>query len=136
MSAATGYYYLHQNGDMIWKPDMPGLRADLEESDLVKKFWHLDSSKRGDAWIVCIEALALGARRERVMELAAKWGLTDDDAENFFTAMSGKVGAFRDGGSWCAHFDDFTDIQESQTGFGPTILEALGELAKQGRLLA
>jgi hypothetical protein len=66
------------------------------------------------------------------MELAAKWGITDDDAPMFFERVKGKLQAERDGDKWCAHFDDFVSIQESQVGFGNTILEALAELSKPG----
>ena len=33
-----------------------------------------------------------------------------------------------DGDQWCAHFDDFTNLQESQAGFGYTKEEALKAL--------
>jgi hypothetical protein len=127
-----GFYYLHQNGSLIFKPNMPGIEADFRESDLVRKWWPVRKEDRASAWILCTEALALGARKERVAELAKKWGLDDDDASYFFVHMQGEIGAFRDGDQWCAHFKEFTNILESQVGFGPTILEALAELARPG----
>ncbi len=127
-----GYYYLHTNGDLIFKPPMPDILADFRESDLVRRWWRVDEGDRAKAWIICIEALAAGARYGRVMELAVKWGINDGDAPHFFEATGGTLGAFRDGDQWCAHFGDFINIQESQVGFGPTILEALAALATQG----
>ena len=74
----------------------------------------------------------LGARKERVKELQEKWGLTNEDAQ-IFAERAGLV-LKMDGNSWCAHFSDFTNLQESQAGFGDDCLEALADLAKQGIL--
>jgi hypothetical protein len=132
-----GYYYLHENGELIWKKFRPA----QEPGGFVRKVWPVNTAERGCAWLICIEALAMGARRERVMELAAKWGLTDDDAQEFVKhATIGHATAgyhpafilFRDGDRWCAGFHDFVNVQESQCGFGLTVLEAFAELAKPG----
>jgi hypothetical protein len=80
---------------------------------------------------LCIEALALGADKDRIDELAKKWGLTDDDAQAFVNSMS-ELRLFRDGNQWCATFSDFINLQESQCGFGDTALDAFAELAKAG----
>lgn len=127
-----GWYYLHENGDLIWKR----FRPEHEAGGFVRKVWPCDPSNREHAWLICIEALAMGATRARVMGLAATWGLTDDDAQMFVkqaTANDQPVfRLFRDGDQWCATFHDFVNVQESQCGFGPTALEALAELAKPG----
>ena len=34
----------------------------------------------------------------------------------------------RDGTAWCAHFDDFINLQESDAGFGDTTFEAVIKL--------
>ena len=110
-----------------------------------KEVWELSAERkvltvvRETAWLLCIEALALGARRERIDELAAKWGLTDEDAQRFIAHATDKADQpvfklFRDGSAWCATFADFTNLQESQAGFGAAALEALAELAKPGLL--
>lgn len=122
-----GYYYLHQNGSLIYKKLKPE-----DDSPFVIKIWGLDLSERGDAWLICIEALALGANKSRIDELAEKWGLTDEDAQEFADRAGLKL--FKDGSAWCATFSDFENIQESQCGFGDTALEALAELAKPGLL--
>lgn len=36
-----------------------------------------------------------------------------------------------DGNAWYAHFDDFTNLQESVCGFGPTPQHALEDLVQQ-----
>ncbi|MFH1721201.1 MAG: hypothetical protein ABH950_01205 [Candidatus Altiarchaeota archaeon] len=127
------YYYLHTNGDLIHKNAIV-VDADPNyfDSDFVKKVWKLDDTDRGTAWVLCIEALALGARRERILELKEKWKLTDENADIFVKKAGLKL--FKDGEHFCAAFGDFVDVHESQCGFGATALEALAELAKGGLL--
>ncbi len=124
--STDGYYYLHTNGDLIWKRFRP------EPSDFVRKVWVVDKSSRVTAWIIVIEALAMGAKRSRVEELAAKWGLTDEDARQFVGRSKDELNLFRDGNQWCATFGDFVNLEESQAGFGDTALQALAELARPG----
>lgn len=133
-----GWYYLHTNGELLFKSAAAG-RPEVESGGFVRKVWPIDTSRRETAWLLCIEALALGARRERIDELAAKWGLTDEDAQRFIAHATDKADQpvfklFRDGSAWCATFADFTNLQESQAGFGAAALEALAELAKPGLL--
>ncbi|GAG54003.1 unnamed protein product [marine sediment metagenome] len=126
-----GYYYLHTDGDLIYKN---ALIVDSDpayfDSPFVKKYWFFDSEQRFDAWHICIEALALGAKKKRVFELKEKWGLTDEDGKKF--AEVAKLKIFKDGDKFCAAFDDFIDIPESQCGFGDTALETFAELARGG----
>ena len=122
------YYYLHENGDLICKLNDDYVVADLRDSNLVRAFWGLDLSDRASAWEFLVEALALGAKKERVLELATKWGCNDKDAEIYADRIGVRVE--RDGNMWCVHREDFTNLQESPAGFGETILEALAELCK------
>jgi len=121
-----GWYYLHTNGDLIWKKFMPE-----DDSPFVVKIWKVVPEDRAVAWLICIEALALGARRARIDELAAKWGLTDEDAQHF-VEHTDQFKLFMDGDMWCATFQDFVDLQESQAGFGKTALVAFANLASVG----
>ena len=79
-----GYYYLHTNGDLIWKP---AIVVDSEpeyfKSPFVKCYWSIETEDRGDAWTLVIEALARGARIERIKELATKWKLTAKDLKEY-----------------------------------------------------
>lgn len=126
----NGWYYLHTNGSLIFKRFEP--EAD---SPFVRRVWAVDVTDRLNAWIIAIEALALGAFRSRIDELAEKWGLTDDDAVDGFVGHSdGQFKLFRDGDQWCATFGNFVNAQESRCGFGATCLEALAELARPGLL--
>ncbi len=127
-----GWYYLHTNGDLIWKR----FRPEVEAGGFVRKVWKLDTSDRGNAWLIIIEAMALGARKSRTEALIAKWGLTDDDALEFVKQATSKgepvFRLFRDGDQWCATFADFVNVQESQCGFGARAVDALADLARPG----
>jgi len=86
------YYYLHINGDLIHKPYIVTTRdPDYFTSDFVKKVWVLDTEKRETAWMLVVEALAMGASRNRIAELEKKWGLTNEDAEIFAKRMKLKI---------------------------------------------
>ena len=123
LDTVDGYYYLHTNGDLIYKRTQPEL-----DSDFVVRVWAF-APDREIAWIILSEALALGANRTRVYELALKWGVDDEDAQNFvkhgtknLLALSNKEGR------WSAVFAD----GKSETGYGTTALDALADLAKYG----
>ena len=127
------YYYLHINGDLIHKNALVvDSDSNYFDSEFVKRAWMIDTEDRGSIWILLIEALALGARKDRIKELQEKWGATNEDAQEF----AKKVGLVlkMDGDAWCAHFPDFINLQESRVGFGGDCLEALAALAKQGTL--
>ena len=74
----SGFYYLHENGDLIFKVLSPD-----DDSDFVKKVWVVDFGNRLSAWILLLEALQAGARIERVRELAGKWHCTAEDLTKF-----------------------------------------------------
>ena len=122
-----GWYYLHTNGELIYKRDLDGTVADLRESDFVRGIWPCDPTNRAHAWRTCVEGLAAGARPERVLELAEKWGCDDVDAAHY--ARLEGVNLFRDGNAWCAARLDFVNPQESPCRYGETCLEAMSKLA-------
>jgi hypothetical protein len=123
-----GWYYLHTNGELIYKRDLDGTAADIRESDFARALWPVDPSSRENAWTILVEALASGAKPDRVSELASKWGCDDNDAKMY----AERIGCLlrRDGNTWCATRSDFINLQESAAGFGTTCLEAMAELAK------
>ena len=127
--AIAGWYYLHENGDLIFKVDHDGVAADIRESTFARGLWPVDPSDREGAWTILVEALASGARRERVLELAKKWACNDTDAHEY----AARVGATlqRDGAAWHAMAPGHVNLQESPNGFGDTCLEALAALAKE-----
>ena len=124
-----GWYYLHENGDLIYKRDLPGIAADIRESPFAKTLWSIDTSNRADAWRILVEALAIGANKNRIDDLAKKWGCNDNDAKHYAEYLN--VTLQIDGNSWCATPSWFTNLQESPAGFGDTCLEALANLAKE-----
>lgn len=126
-----GYYYLHTNGDLIYKRAFDGEDDfDFESSGFVKRYWPVDMSKRGHAWTVAVEALALGVNAERINGLAEKWALTDEDAQHYAEVIG--VRLYKDGVQWCATFQDFMNLQESQSGFGDRCIDALADFARHG----
>lgn len=125
----TAWYYLHENGELICKPNRSGIVADIRESTFARALWPVDPCDRAGAWTLLVEGLAAGAKPDRVRELADKWKCSDADAQVY----GDRVGVLfmRDGNQWCAvRLADFVNIQESACGFGPTCLEAMAELAK------
>ncbi len=133
MGNIIGWYYLHQNRELLYKRELGGTAADIRESPFALAMWPLDPEDRESAWTILVEALALGADRTRVLELAKKWHCHDNALGSGDAAIYAKrVGArvFRDGNAWCATRQDFIDLQASPAGFGDTALEALAALCK------
>ena len=128
--AIDGYYYLHENGSLIWKRYLDGGQvADFRESPFVRHFWPIDLHNRENAWSILVEALAIGADKDRISELAAHWQCNDEDAVVF----AGTIGLalYMDGNAWCATRNNSINLQECPHGFGETALEAMANLAKQ-----
>lgn len=123
-----GWYYLHTNGDLIYKPGSDAA-VDIRDSSFAVAMWPIDPSDRAGAWRVLVEALAAGANRSRIDELADKWGCTDDDARNYADHLGMVLQP--DGNALMAARSDFINLQESPAGFGETALEAFAELAKE-----
>jgi len=124
-----GYYYLHENGELIYKRDLPGIIADFRESTFVRMFWSIDTDDRQSAWDFLVEAGTCDVNMDRVNELATKWGCSDEDAETY--ADRAGVILSKDGDQWCATRKDFTNLQESPAGFGDTALIAFTALCKE-----
>ena len=124
--AIEGWYYLHENGDMIYKRELGGTDADIRESSFAKMLWPFDPNDRAGAWRIVVEGLACGATKERITELAEKWGCNDEDAKKYAEYLGAILQM--DAISWCATRGDFINLQESSAGFGDTALEALADL--------
>ncbi|ULI45854.1 hypothetical protein HUZ43_17840 [Raoultella ornithinolytica] len=123
----NGWYYLHQNGDLIYKPS-PDAIVDIRDSDFAVCSWPVDVSSRKLAWEMLVEAMALGARESRIFELAEKWNCNDEDADMFASVIG--VDLEIDGNQWCAHRSDFVNLEESPAGFGESKLLAMADLAR------
>jgi hypothetical protein len=124
-----GWYYLHENGELIYKRELGETAADIRESPFAKAMWPCDPSNRGMAWTMLIEALAAGANKLRVDELAQKWKCENHDAQTY--AEHYGVNLNMDGDAFCATKKDFINLQESPAGFGDSYLEAMAELCKE-----
>lgn len=75
------YYYLHTNGDLISKnPVVVDADPQYFDSPFVKRWWNVDLQNRGSMWAFILEALASGAKINRIKELAVHWNLTIEDS--------------------------------------------------------
>ncbi len=72
----NGFYYLHTEGNLIYKPAIVAEDPDYFDSPFVKKVWRLDVNDRLCAWRIVLEALSMGCNVGRARELAGKWRLT------------------------------------------------------------
>jgi len=126
--ATIGWYYLHENGSLIYKPGADAC-ADIRESDLARGLWPMDPQDRAGAWRIVVEASAAGASPERVSELTRLWGCDDRDAAHYAQHIGARL--YMDGDAWCATRTDFENLQESPAGFGDTARAALASLAKE-----
>lgn len=127
--AIVGWYYLHTNGSLIYKRELGGTAADIRESDFARAMWACDPCDREMAWTTLVEALALGANKTRIAELAALWRCDDDDADTYASHVGDGLDITRDGDKWCA-MPRGACLAESPAGFGDTKLEAMAELCK------
>lgn len=123
-----GWYYLHTNGSLLYKTGSDAV-ADIRDSDLARGLWPLDPNDRAGAWRIVVEAGAAGAKPDRIRDLADLWQCTDEDGGRYAERIGAHV--YVDGDAWCATKNDFVNLQESPAGFGPTVRDALTELAKE-----
>lgn len=80
-----GYYYLHTNGDLIYKHQEP----EMESGGFVRKVWHINTTDRASAWTILLEALAMEADITRIKELANKWNCDARDLPNYLARTKG-----------------------------------------------
>ena len=124
-----GWYYLHTNGELIFKRDLEGTAADIRESDFAVGMWPVDHTDRETAWTILVEGLAAGARGDQVMDLARKWNCTDGDGK-IYARRIGAALTFREVGPHGAEWVATPKGQESPAGAGFNVIYALCSLAK------
>lgn len=123
----NSYYYLHTNGELIHKNDpFNTIEQDLLESSFVVNYWKVDNTDRSNAWKILIEALALGAKKERINELAIKWNCTNEDAINY--ALRKDITLYKDD----LYYATTNNRSYNKIiGNGNSYLEAFSDLYKQ-----
>lgn len=119
----SGYYYLHVNGDLIYKQNLPGTYEDLIKSVFVRRIWLADTSNRERAWDILVEASALGANMKKIEELKEKWGCDNDDALIYADRKGIVLKCVEE--TWCAAKEE---DGITQTGRGNSALEAMAKL--------
>ena len=86
------FYYLHTNGDLIWKKFEPEY-----DSPFVKKIWPCDVTDRMNAWKIVLEALALKAQHERIRQLCIKWKMGWNDLKEMLFRVKKPSQLMKDG---------------------------------------
>lgn len=119
-SKIIGWYYLHENGSMIYKNYSDAI-VDIRESDLCRSAWKW-SGERSDAWDIVVEALSIGVDKQRINELATTWKCDDTDALNYAEYIG--ITLSDDNGIKQA-------IKDDHIGEGETYLEAMADLCKK-----
>lgn len=122
-----GWYYLHTNGNLIYKRELGETAGEIRESSFARALWPVDPENREYVWRILIEALAAGADKTRITELSKKWECSDEDADVYADRVGCNI--FKDGDKWCATDGSFVNLQQSPAGFGDTKLEAMASLA-------
>lgn len=127
-----GYYYLHTNGDVIYKKRLDDAQmADFHESPFVVHVWQFDPEERAVAYVIVAEASALGAKPERIEELIAHWNITDEDAQVF--AERTHMVLKHDDDHWDCFFEGAPlDGEDPQVGQGKRAIDAIIALCKAG----
>ncbi len=82
MGEHQGFYYLHKDGSLIFKPAAvaQSIYDSYFDSSFVKKVGELDLSDRLCAWRIVLEGFFYGAKEDRLIELAERWKLTFEDS--------------------------------------------------------
>lgn len=88
----NGFYYLHTNGNLIWKKFEPEY-----DSPFVKAVWPVDTSDRACAWKIILEAISLDADPKRIKELVEKWNCTPRDLVEYMLRRGTPSGREIDG---------------------------------------
>ena len=87
----TGYYYLHTNGSLVYKPAIVVENDECYfDSDFVKYHWSFDKDNRADAWKIILQALYFDASIPEIKELIKKWNITPDDFKFYLGYLKSK----------------------------------------------
>ena len=98
MGEHQGFYYLHTNGELIFKRFKPD-----DDSPFVRAICPVDLRDRYCAWRIVLEGFFYGARVDRLVDLAEQWKLTFEDliellkrtpCENITEGMKGGLPSF------------------------------------------
>ena len=137
----TGWYYLHTNGDLIYK--RMEARPEEEPGGFVRKVWPMDPSNRLHAWRIAVEGLHLGARVERVKELMERWFLTVSDLPAYMSRERPITPERADGlrkmveGVWGLDWDEVLDeIEVTPKGGHPDLGRFVKDVAEAKKLKA
>lgn len=110
------YYYLTKDGNLLCTEKKPPKG--------IKKQWSVFDN-RASAWLIAVEAAALGAKPERIEELKTKWALTDTDAKVLCKKLS--IQLLENSNGFVVYFVS----EKNKQGRGKTLFDALVALVKK-----
>lgn len=126
-----GYFYLHTNRELIYKPDIDGrLKEDLDSSDLVTAYWPVASDDRESLWTCLVEAAARGANPEKIEFMVKTHGMDSADAVMYAERIGFKLAGSDVRKLWAAFSSNFVDQRHSGIGLGETAFDAIVELCR------
>jgi len=118
-----GWYYLHDNGDLIYRLEMGATEQEIRKADFACAMWPYDPGNREGIWSMLVEALSLGANAGRIRDLAAQWNCNEADARRYAEALG--IRLYQDG-NWRATRNG----QALPAGSGASCLAAMASLCK------
>lgn len=122
-----GYYYMHENKNLIFKRYSPGITKDFESSNFVLKYWSIDTKKRETAWTFLIEAYCLGASRDDIRTLSSKWSINNEDAKSYADFIG--IDLIMDNlGQYTSFKRPINKMDFKRPAYGSTALESMAEL--------
>lgn len=126
----TGHFFLNTDGDVFYKSIISSeALKPYYDNPYIRAIWAFDPADPRKSANILVEALAAGADRNRVFELAKRWGRTDETMRQYAEGLDLIVEM--DENAWCVKRKDFECLATDPAGFGHTVLEALAELAVQ-----
>ncbi len=81
------YYYLHRNGELVYKNSVAFSDQDFEESSFVQFYWVVNLDRRSDLYNVLLTAKQMGAKESSIQIMIDKNGVTDEDCKIFCNSI-------------------------------------------------
>jgi hypothetical protein len=127
----SGWFYLRKDGTLVHTPDVQGIRGAILSMLVMPEiltFWPHDKRDRGTAWRILVEATAGGADRDQIQAMATRAGCDDNDGLTYAKRIGCKIS--KEGMYWKATRQDWVSREQSPTGYGATVLDAMADLCK------
>lgn len=125
MKNPIGYYYLHTNGTLIYKPYIDDMQVnDFTESPFCKKYWTMYDNSRMTVWNILIDAAVNGASIQHILDKAEKFKCDNDDALIYADKSDISLSVHK------YDLDVWTAEKHGKTGAGLTAIESIIDLKR------